>query len=1149
MSKEEDELDRGVLQLIYSDLELLELSINDLAIALGGKLSPVDKEFFKKLKSGRLANCFNRSVRNERNYRFYKLFKGLDLQVDSFIRIVKLHFDRGVAFLEKYGRSGLSTKLFCLCYVDVVFDLYDGVLKQMTTFSLHDCVYLYKFFIKFDNSLLSYRIKHVYIRDEIYDLILNSLWFALKDAWWLYLDTSDLRTLFPFIAHMKVEGQYQATIHDLNHVLHNIHFVTLISQDISFQSETQTIVNSPANNEDIDSLNERFEAEKGKYDNLKESDLNIKYMRSLDGLGGLGEGEAKNGVTEFEDNISMVSENQNRNSQNQDMRGVVNADLFGVHEFGKNLRELERTLESLELIGEVKWSQVVYISLVGFIYIVLFESYLNAVYESLKVGMEPKKYVEFLVMRLQDLIQVHTLMVDVDVNYTAWAHDKLGALSDAELMKCFNTYSDSLFFEEGYRDNQLFSYRGDSIKSDVKWKLGNDSRGVTMYLLAPALERLQKIQYNVVLRIASECARPVLKLIEEIYFVSESKLYYDILYNTDEFLIGPKGPLSQNCKGLPLAFKRAVFVETFFIIVKRYANKVRESATDVCEAIFFDSMSIWDSVIDYFDFPLNPEVAEEECVKLVAGVLEQIKFTPKLDLSDLDAFKRSFRKNFFTTPKDAQSMLSQYAYNCLYHVGFIRVGGRNSANDRCKGRAFGDKSDLPIGTFDGANNTANHTLNLTMDNTGYKSYEANYGSSTSTANQASGSTRPGNPNDATNTSTTFAANTGNVYLGSNGAASREYTSQANSGSNVNNAIGGENANGSVTASTTPNPNLTIGGLRLPLDGVNSGHSGGSDDYGVPKGPYGISGLCSTGKYGYDEVVGRGGYLDRYVVWLDGCRKKNMLIFGNVILFFRQNSLLQPAGFITFNSIYSIRAPNSLAQVHPSIQLLEDNSENDSFSCGTSKSSESSSNSASKEYSSPKKNRTSALSRTSNSVPLDRSNSGPAFEGVNVPAKADLGIVKRRKSPMSGKTREYCSTEAATSGNTGSPFRIRIDNKVLHLRNISKNSMENISIMKPYLRPDNLVSKLLRGKATSIARYSTISSRLSSLFEHMYVWGWQIRLELFDSCILDDGNLFNLDIEFTSPEYRRYWEQQIRDKANAKAQFISWPYHSFFFDSI
>ncbi|BAM39480.1 conserved hypothetical protein [Theileria orientalis strain Shintoku] len=908
MSKEEDEIDRGVLQIIYSDLELLELSINDLAIALGGKQSPADKEYFKKLKSGRLANCFNRAVRNERNYRFYKQFKGLDLQVDSFIRIVKLHIDRGEALLDKYGRSSLATKLFCLCYVDVAFDLYDGVLKQLSTFSLHDCVYLYKFFIKLDNALLSYRIKHVYIRDEIYDLILNSLWFALKDAWWLYLDTSELRSLLPFIAHMKVEGQYQATIHDLNHVLHNIHFVTLISQDITFQSETQTIVDSPFN-EDMESPSERFGAEKGMYEDVKEEDLNIKYMRSVNGPGGAEEDEGNNGATEFEDHISLVSEKQNRTSQNEEAKEGGNPDLAGAHEFGRHLKDLERTLESLELVGDVSWSQVVYISLVGFVYIVLFESYLNVVYESLKTEMEPKKYVEFLVRRLQDLTQVHTLMVDVDVNYTAWAHDKLGALSDAELMKCFNTYSDSLFVEEGYRESQLFSYRGDSMKSDVKWKLSSGSGGVTMYLLAPALERLQRMQYNAVLRMASECAGPVLKLIEEIYFVSESKLYYDILHNTDECLIGPKGPLAQSCRGLTLAFKRAVFVETFFIIVKRYAEKVRESGTDVCEAIFFDSMSIWDSVIDYFDFPVNPEMAEEECVKLVAGVLEQIKFTPQLDLRDLDVYKRSFRRNFFAAPKDAQSMLSQYAYNCLYHVGFIRVGGRDSASEGSEGPVCVGKTDVASGTFE---------------------------------------------------------------------------------------------------------------------------------------------------------FGRHDYLDKYAVWLDGCRKKNMLIFGNVILFFRENSLLQPAGFITFSSIYSILAPNSLAQVHPSIQLLENNSENDSFSCGTSKSSESSSNSATKGHSSPKKNRTSGVSMNRNAEPLNSSNSSPA---------------------------------------------------------------------------------------TSVTRYSSLSSRLSSMFEHMSVWGWQIRLELFDSCVLDDRALFNLDIEFTSPEHRRYWEQQIRDKGNAKAQFISWPYHSFFFDSI
>ncbi|EAN34220.1 hypothetical protein TpMuguga_01g00982 [Theileria parva strain Muguga] len=973
MSSDQDAFFEVALDLIASDLELLELSINDINIALGGSPVLIPDSYVKKVREGGLYESFTRSARNSRIYKCYERFKGLDLQVDSFFRILKLHLDRGFSFLKRFKPINhlVTVKLFCLCYVDVIFDLYYGVLKQVVNFTIHDCVYVFKFFSRLDNTLSTHRIKHVYVRDEIYDLILHALWFALKDAWWLYMDPKFIKPLFPFIAHMRVNEHYEVTIHDLNHVLHNIHFVTIISQDIAYQSETATVVDLPPATPDkiytqipnTGSANHSPNPGEGsiKYEDISESDLQIKYLGTVntfgidesktevDKTGSVNPDEPTEGANKVDsvNQVDTVDEPESlewmkvggtsSESANFDLLASSNhlGDIqfskyqFDPDDYSDNFpNDIDNFRVESEVDSDPSWSQVIYVVLVGFIYIVLFESYIKEVSNSLNTKMSPANYVNFLIKRLQDVIQVTSLIVEVDCNFTAWARDKLGDSSDPYLSTCFNSYSDDVFsfnnnYTYRYRDlytdrprvNYTFShhpeYKNDTNTNNPYISF-NSKDQMNLYILSLSFDRAQKLQYDLIKRVSAVCSAPTLRYIDNLYFLTDSSLYREILYNPEKYLISPNGPLSKSCKHLPIRFKRAIFVETYLKIVSKYVTKVTDYESEPCEAIFFDSMSLWDSVLDFFDFSANPQIVEEECVKLVSNLLDRIKFTHRVDLSELNSFKNKFSSSFFTFSNSSESLISSYAYKC---ISFLK------SETSCK--------------FDSNSVLAESDDSVTRDVTDY---------------------------------------------------------------------------------TTDDGSL-------------------------------------------DEIC-----LDKFNVWLDGVRKKRMLVFGNVILFFRDNSLLQPVGFISFDSIYSVLGPRTMAQVHPNVHILENNSENDSFSCGTSDSSD-----------------------------LSDSSEDPHPRDI-----------EDKDSP-----------------------------------NISNSYTVNGDMDMKAIRRDNGSSN------------SAKTSRRTSVSDNMMVWGWQVRLELLDSCVLEDFSKFDVvaDFEFPSPENRKFWQQLIKDNPGTRPQFLSWPYHTFFFDSI
>lgn len=94
------------------------------------------------------------------------------------------------------------TKIFCGWYVDAVLGLYDEVLKRVCSLDLFDCIRLRCFFVNLDNILTNNGIQHMGVRNQIYDVMLKLLRFALKDAWWIYTDRDWITSRLPFMSDM-----------------------------------------------------------------------------------------------------------------------------------------------------------------------------------------------------------------------------------------------------------------------------------------------------------------------------------------------------------------------------------------------------------------------------------------------------------------------------------------------------------------------------------------------------------------------------------------------------------------------------------------------------------------------------------------------------------------------------------------------------------------------------------------------------------------------------------------------------------------------------------------------------------------------------------------------------------------------------------
>ncbi|GFE52938.1 ATPase, putative [Babesia ovis] len=120
-----------------------------------------------------------------------------------------------------------DVELFCRCYLDPVMDLYEGVLKRVSTFDVYDCIRLRCFFINLDHILSMNGIRHVQVRNEIYGLILKLLRFALRNAWWIRNGAAWLRHKLPFM--FEVECEHKIGILRLGELRDTLNAVSLIS--------------------------------------------------------------------------------------------------------------------------------------------------------------------------------------------------------------------------------------------------------------------------------------------------------------------------------------------------------------------------------------------------------------------------------------------------------------------------------------------------------------------------------------------------------------------------------------------------------------------------------------------------------------------------------------------------------------------------------------------------------------------------------------------------------------------------------------------------------------------------------------------------------------------------------------------------------
>ncbi|EKX74156.1 conserved hypothetical protein [Theileria equi strain WA] len=872
-----------LLELVSLDLNLLERSLTDLLIALGCDSTLCSEFSAEKLKDGRFYETFSRRSRNERIYSYFRCFKNLDLQVDNFCRLLHVHFERGIALLYRCGFTTFTRKVFLLAYVEIVYDFYHGILKQTTQYSIHDCLYLYRFFVGMDYKLNSLNLQNVYIRDEIYDLILHTLWYALKDAWWMYVYADEIKYLFPFLSHMRVQEGREIEIRDLEHVLHNLQFVVtaLNIQDnsvdfnlygsISCGSDIENCsVYDPGafNPHDISDLHMAYGEstldismnKRDVYGNIH-TDCNIKKVMldesaNINDLAGVDNGVPFGANTFDLEDTSAVNDEENgmqngltteQGPRNPTASSSVTSTL-DVKLLDESISNLQMYIKNMNEIGSLEFPRE---HVFSHIEMDMADSSSIDTEEEDPVDAdgENEKRSDSLPMNFSlSSENVKTSVESTDSFYkdTLWPNLICKSLVGSIYVFLFESYlrvqheslnrnfssSSTYIYQMCTKLENLRTLWSIIKQVNSKWTENSGTR-----FLFPTISRLTLLHNNIMRAISAEASRPTINYLKGLHFMDDSQLYREILYNK-EFLIGPDGPLALHIKILPTRYKLQICMQVFGPIIMEYASRpVNE------ESAIFDSLALWDSIVSVVDINGNPGLIEDENIQMLAYYLEEIKFSADVKLDNL--VRRMNKCVSMDTRNDAID--EYFSINDLNYRVQDRVSDRKSmdslsCNAKCK-------------SLDDSNSVDNLRAEpLLHKDTSTPKLMLNLG------------------DNVIRSGSFYTSKSGRSYI----------TSRPNSG--------------------------------LSLEQDDTQRTSHVEDMLI--------------EYIYDILSDFVIYPERKThllysnVWINGARRKKILLFGSLLLLFRENSLLQPVGFINCNSITSILSPETIVQIHPKIELLE-----------------------------------------------------------------------------------------------------------------------------------------------------------------------------------------------------------------------------------
>ncbi|KAK2196912.1 hypothetical protein BdWA1_002161 [Babesia duncani] len=204
------------LNCALRDLHHLEVALVDLSSSdydVDDYIEPVNIVFdAKAVKKFPTLNDYCHSVCTQKVEHFCKMFSISPPVPEMLLRLMHMHAQRGFQLLKsnldgdvvKSNDNVPNEKLIVVCrfYLDVICGIHRGILRTQRL-HLDDIFLVRNWLIALDSKLVSLGICHSQLRREIYNMQLNGLWLALKDAWWLYAIPGWVEDNLPFLKTHK----------------------------------------------------------------------------------------------------------------------------------------------------------------------------------------------------------------------------------------------------------------------------------------------------------------------------------------------------------------------------------------------------------------------------------------------------------------------------------------------------------------------------------------------------------------------------------------------------------------------------------------------------------------------------------------------------------------------------------------------------------------------------------------------------------------------------------------------------------------------------------------------------------------------------------------------------------------------------------
>ncbi|ORM41078.1 uncharacterized protein BXIN_0411 [Babesia sp. Xinjiang] len=602
------------------DLDLLEGSICDLVVAIGGTVKVQHGSHQQQLQAGDGITGFQGKTGSQRLRTFRKVFEELDVSIPAFMRVLHLHLRRGAALLRHcpeyldadashqannrasgdaayfQGERPIVTSLKTVSGLshDSLLDIVEGrtvpigsdlleKIPNSSRFSSHDVDLFCRCYLDPVMDLYEGVLKRVCTFD-VYDCIRLRCFFVNLDH---ILSLNGVRDV-------RIRNEIFALIlKQLRFALRNAWWI---------RTETEWLRSKLP-----------FMCEQGS--ERKYGILRLRELReALDGVSLVSGQHGALDVRLFRAVVRVFDLKHEENDMWKQLMGGLDDDEEPYDEY----------VMFKKVVGETKqgWDDVIMAALVTIVNTLLFESFVH------HIGAKPlPESVVDAVERLEMLYELVELLHETDFGYTAWAVDILGTRADATLINAFRIHGDLLL-------------KGCGASNVVPLKRSEWGEGVLVY--GGTLKRINIIFRNLVTTLVDRIAAPALEVIANHRGL---KLWWELLYSDDKLLIGPRGEVGNVLKGCNTVVRDAVCVELFARIIAAFASKVGRGRYDA-EQIIFNALSIWES---FCSLNLGPaDIYSDYHINVLFEALEKIKMGVKVKPDEILAYLNDFWKNLLS---------------------------------------------------------------------------------------------------------------------------------------------------------------------------------------------------------------------------------------------------------------------------------------------------------------------------------------------------------------------------------------------------------------------------------------------------------------------------------------------------------------------